>query len=239
MAMPQIPPRSNKSKTSLPAEDMNLLQEIDDTLRAERMAQIWKDFGGLIVSASIAILLATVGWVIWKNHMESANMESTSQMIAARDLENQGKYSDAAELYGRVAQANKNKTALLALYQADAFISAGQQDKAEAALQSSVSSTGGSEGLREFSRLKLGVLQADKDGKLLQEAAEPGKPFNFTAREIEALRLISAGKTAEAKEILTSLSLAPDAPFTIKQRAQKILGSLETPVAANTTPAKP
>ena len=241
MAMPKLPPRLHTPKNiNLPAEDSNLMQEIDDTLRAEKMAQIWRDFGGVIVAASIAVLLATVGWVIWKNHVESENLDSTSHLIQAQATENQGKFSEAAEQYARIGLENKEKRVLAALYEADALMRAGQNDKAITTLKNAVGTdTNNSDGFKELARLKLGAIQAQmNDPKMLEDAASLDKPFNFTAREIKAMKMLEAGKHKEAQELLKSLSLDPVAPFTLKQRAEKMLAT-QADVAPGTTSAAP
>lgn len=214
----------------LGTEDISLLTEIDESLRAEKLAKVWKDFGAIIVTASVLVVLSTVGFVLWKNYMVSKNQEITAQLVQAQDLERQGKYSDAADIYVRVTQSDSKKSALAALRASDALLGAGQQEKA-LKLLSDVKQTDSENAFESFAKLKRGSVAANgsaHDDKALQESAAPSQTFSFTARELLALRLLESGKEKEARDIFSAIQLDPLAPFSMKQRASNILHTLDT-----------
>jgi hypothetical protein len=230
--VPKAPQAINRSDMS--PEDVNLLQEIDDSLRAEKLAKLWKNFGGAIVAACAAILLSTIGWVVWNNHVSVKKAEATGLLVQAAKLETEGKFSDAADIYAKVPDMMPSLAALARIRQADALLGAGQNEKALAVLQSV---TGKPDGWTELAKLKAQRLQQEKAGAAIQVTQNAVYPF--TAQEWTAVEQIRVGDGAKAKETLSQLQMNPDAPQTIKTRAGALLVYLQSRPVNNEAPAKP
>lgn len=65
----------------------NFIEEIKEEIRNDQIQRIWRDYGHVIVGALVAIIIATVGYIIWHNHKVSALNEQTityEQILAAR-----------------------------------------------------------------------------------------------------------------------------------------------------------
>lgn len=206
----------------------NLLREIDDSMRVERLQRLWQNFGSYIVGASVAILLGTVAWVIWNNYLESRHESATAQMVVAQGLELAGKYTEAAALYAQVAQEEPDARALAIIKQAQALANAGKQEEAEALLFAQTQKHG-DEAWGDFARVQMAAVAKDDKAanEALRTASASGKPFSFTARELLAERLIREHKHKEARDMLTALAADPAAPPTLKQRAVDLLQWLD------------
>jgi hypothetical protein len=66
----------------------------------------------------------------------------------------------------------------------------------------------------------------------LQPLTEEGRPMRPFAQEALALARIQHGKPAEARELLTLLTLGQDVPEPVRQRAQAAIGLIDSETAA-------
>ena len=206
----------------------NLMREIDESVRAERLRKFWQRFSHYIVGASIAVVLGTVGWVIWQHHVKSEAMEATLQLLEGEKLEKSGKFSEAADVYGRTAQAHADIAPLARVRQALALADAGRADEAHQYLQLAAGKRKSDPAWKDYARL-LGAAYALKSaaGKepkasgadALHELSGTGRPFSGTGRELLALRLTEEGKTKEARDLLDALAQDAGMPQSLRDRA--------------------
>ncbi len=63
----------------------NLLQEVDDAMRRERMEELWKEYGHFVLGFIAFVILATAvysGWTAWNDSVEA---KQTEQLMALLD----------------------------------------------------------------------------------------------------------------------------------------------------------
>lgn len=66
----------------------NLLLEVDEAMRWERIEKVWKNYGNYIIGFIIAVILATAimsGWNAWNRHVNARN---TNDLITLLDDKN-------------------------------------------------------------------------------------------------------------------------------------------------------
>lgn len=107
----------------------DLLREVDDAMRVEKMTQLWKQYGNLAIGAVVGIVLATAiwsGWQSWSHHQAEINTSALLDAYQSDDplpqleklaQESSGKAGAIAALNAAaVALQNKKPEAALALY---------------------------------------------------------------------------------------------------------------------------
>lgn len=174
------------------------IREVDEEYRRERIAAIWRRFGGLIVGLAILLVAAVGGWRYWQ-HVERGRAEAAS-----------GRYQDAVQFArdGKSAEAEKDLRALgadgpdgyrvlarirLAAEQATADAAAGA--KAFDALAADATVPGSFQDLARLraAMIRLGTPEAEAGQKALEGIAAPTNPFRHTAREMLGLAALKRG----------------------------------------------
>lgn len=188
-----------------------LLKEVDEEVRAEQLRSWWQRFGNWLVGAAILVVLATVGHEVWQGQKHQAGEQATEAMLKAAELQQQNRSGDAAQLLEETS-ATGAMAILLKLQQAEHLMAAGQKEEATALL-TEVSNQTELPAFQHYARMQLGN----------DLNTSPDNPLYHTAREMEAMRLATAGKKEEARDMLEKLAQNPTTPPSITQRAEQLL----------------
>ena len=62
----------------------DVFREVDEALREDRARTIWKRYGTLIISAALVIVMATAGFVFWRNYQANQNAQYTAALVSAK-----------------------------------------------------------------------------------------------------------------------------------------------------------
>ncbi len=212
---------------------VDIFQEVDEELRAERARRLLLRYGGWLIVAALAVLVATGAYEYRQWRQRQAD-----EKLAAR-------YLDA--VHAASAQPPDVKQALAGFAAVGAEGSTGYRDLAslqQAALQAQTGHL--SEAITIWDHLaatasdpliaRLAALfsvqhQLDKgDPAMLTSRLAaldaPDDPYRALATEMRALLAMRVGKADEAKKILTSLSHDEMAPPGLRQRASALLVEL-------------
>lgn len=200
-----------------------ILRELEEDLRNERLQKLWHSFGKLIIGFSIAIVLITATVVIWDNVQRSKATEMTSQLIRGADRIRVEDYQGAIQVFDALAGSGDNAYALLAmLRKASAQMALGDAAGAEAAYaQAGGMAPSGAAGA--FSGLAaLFAAGTAQEMTLPPEAS----PFIHSHTEQNAWRLLKEGEKSEAVQRFLALRDDKEAPRSLRQRAAMIVDYL-------------
>jgi hypothetical protein len=214
------------------AEDVSIMQEIDEALRADKLQQLWARHNEAILTFCVMAVLASAGSVLWKNHLHDLHERQTGWLAEAATLEQQGKYDAAAGVYQKVEDEGGALAGLAGIRHAAVLISLKQEDKA-LALYNSVA--GGKEGdtpvFRDFAALEAAILAGNQSlnaGKPASAAtAAAGGIFHQSATELGALNALGAGDRKTASFLLGSILSDEAAPYSQRARASELLDSIK------------
>lgn len=217
------------------AED-DLIREVDEDLRHERLMALWRDFGSMAIGLSVVIVLATVASVAWQNHLKTERENETAALIAAQALLDTGKYGEAAAAFSSLRQAAEADIAALAgLKEADALHAQGKFDEALHALKA-VSEDGGDAALSELAALSLAAqsMGSGPDAKAI--AVADSNAFPFAMQELKALKAEQAGDYKTAADLWQSIAKSAEAPPSLRARAERLQFSLQSKLSADVKP---
>lgn len=211
----------------------DIFQEVDEELRHERYAKLWKKYGGYVIAVGVAIVLAVAGTMAWREYQRSAReAESIAFATATASLE-AGNEAAAVEAFARLAADTSSGYATLArLKQAEALRRIGDTEGAVAAYDALAANTSADPIYRDLAtvlRAYLTLDDADPQALAgrLEAVAEDGNPWRHSARELLALLALRQGESARARERLTQLTDDSEAPAGIRARASELLSSLD------------
>lgn len=216
---------------------VDIFDEVEDDLRAERVARLLKRYAWLIVAVAVAAVGAAIGWQLWARWQAGQDLAAAQRYAAAQVAADAaaGGTGDAATRSAAIAALDQQAAAgpegyrtLMWLRAAALKADAGDVPGAVALWDRVAADPGADRLLRDLASLMAAQRQLDHGdpGQLaarLGPLAAAGNPWSALAREQLALLDLRQGKAAEAKAALHALSIDLAAPNGVRQRAAAIL----------------
>jgi hypothetical protein len=215
-------------------QDDGFLREVEEELRRERLEKIWRQYGTYILAAAALIVFGVLGYKYLENSRISAAQSTGKRYQEALQLAADGKEGSATKEFETLAKDGTGGYPSLARLQlAGALLKDGKKSEALAAYEALAKNADADEMLRSYAKLQAAALRLGQaDFTEMQNRLNPligdESPWRYSARELLGLAAFKAGKTDEARNLLTPLLVDPKAPQTINQRAQIVLGEIAT-----------
>ncbi|WP_207478461.1 tetratricopeptide repeat protein [Arenibaculum pallidiluteum] len=204
----------------------DIFREVDEDLRRDRLAQIWKNYGGLIIAGAVAVVLATAGTTAWRNWQASRAAEQTTALVGAIDRASSAPGAAADALAALVPQLGNGRAVVARLHEAGLRATAGDREAA-VRLYDAIAASDAEAVYRDLATL-LSVMNQLETGDpaalkgRLGPLSQPGGAWRHSARELEGLLAIRTGDTAEAGRIFRGLADDAEAPAGLRGRAAEL-----------------
>jgi hypothetical protein len=226
-------------------QDDGLLREVEEELRRERLEKIWKEYGTYVIAVAALIVLAVAGYKLWESQRLAAAQENGARYEDALLLLNDKKEGSAEKEFEKIAADGTGGYRALAQLQL-AGSQARQGKKAEAlATYEALANDGSADAmLRDFARLQAAGLRiGEADFTEIENRLTPlmgdDSPWRYSAREFLGLAAFKAGKTTEARTILTPLFVDQQTPQSITERVQIVMAEIAAGEVATKAEAPP
>ncbi len=209
-----------------------LLQEIDEDLRRERMAKLWKRHGNAVIGVALAVVVAVAGHQGWKSYDLSRRQDASARYAEAARTAARTNAAEAEKAFAALAQNAPAGYALLARFR-EAALAAQQGDGSRAAsLYRRLAADGGIDApFRDLALMLAALTEADRAepkalrqeiGRLMADSS----PWRHLARELAALLSLKAGEVGGARDEFRRLAEDATAPVTLKTRAAEMAAAL-------------
>lgn len=202
------------------ADDISLLQEIDEALRADKAYNFWKRYGKLVLAGCVGIVILTAVSAYWKNRLHNEELRHTQLMLKAAVLVANAQYAEAPAILEQSTNWPKSIASLATLQKADILFKAGQRDKAAVALKEVATNPKADEALKDIAALRLHMQTSEKG---LGGADAVGRPFAVLAGQIKAAQLLEEGKNKEATDVLKAIIAVSPALSVERERTEELL----------------
>lgn len=213
---------------------VDIFDEVDEELRAERMQEYLKKYGGLLFAAALLVIGGVAGWKGWGWYQERQDMTAaTLYLSAASRTEAAGvagpdRAAAIAAFQAVAVQAPEGYRVLARLREAASRAESGDLQTASA-LWDQVAADGSADPLlRDLASLTWCLWHADKGDPALLEGrlkplAAPGNTWRSLALEQLALLDLRQGRTEAAKAQLKKLAEDTTAPRGVRGRASALV----------------
>jgi hypothetical protein len=212
-----------------PLQD-SLLREIDEDIRKEKYAKLWKSYGGYVIAAAISLVVGVAGFQGWHSYDLSRREAQGEQLVKAMTVSADDPSAALAELRSLAEDAGDGY-ALLARFQEAALLAReGDREAALAVYRNLATET--SDPLYRDLAVVLGALhQLDKAGasvdrveleRMLQPITADDNPWRYSAREIMGILALQAGENTKAAEIFSALAADLQAPQGMRSLAAEL-----------------
>jgi len=213
----------------------DIFDEVDEDLRADRMRDLFKKYGGAMVAAALLVVAASGAWQFWQKY-EARHVADVAQaflngMRVADSPAGAGRQEALAQ-FDAVQKKGRSGYRLLARLRA-AAVKADTGDLAGAsALWDQVAGDASADPLlRDLANLQWALHRVDSGDAAAVEArlkplASPENPWHALAREQLVLLDLRLGKTDTARDALKQLAQDVTAPDGVRDRANGLLAQL-------------
>jgi len=205
----------------------DIIREVNEELRRERIEKLWQRYGGYVVGAAILIVLVVAGWRGWEWYTAREAAKSGARFEAALQLVNEGKRFEAEAAFNAIATDGTSSYRLLARIRAAA--EAAKTDPAAGVrAYDALAADGSIEAiLRDLARLQAGRILVDSASAAeIADRLEPlmaaQSPFRHSAREILGLARYRAGEREAAQKIFAEILTDPETPPAMRIRAEML-----------------
>lgn len=214
---------------------VDIFDEVEDDLRAERAARLTKKYGWVIIAAAVLIVAAAAGWQLWTRWQTRQDADIAARYVAAMNAVQQAPAANSSDQIGALDQlaatAPEGYRTLARLRVGGLKADAGDLPGAVAQWDTVAADAAADPLLRDLASLLATQRQLDQADPAqlqarLQPLAQPGNPWSALAREQLAVLDLRLGKTVEAKTALQALSIDIGAPSGVRARAAALLAGL-------------
>lgn len=207
----------------------SFLREIDEELRQEHYAKLWKRYGAYVIGVALVIVGAVAGYQGWRAYDADKRNELGERFAKAQILaaENKGQEADAA--FSKLAADASSGYSMLARFQ-KATLQAFKSSDATGFNQLA-DDVGIDAVYRDLARIVGAMHEAGgADPRKLMERLAPltadNNPWRYSARELTAVLAVSAGDMIKARELLKSLADDATTPRAMRQRVSELLAAI-------------
>ncbi len=207
----------------------DIFREVDEEVRREQYAKLWKNYGPFVIGLAVAIVLFVAGYQGWQYWQQSEREAASRSYAAAMAQVEDGSIEAALSQLADVAEETGTGYATLAKFERARLLAENGDTVSAVALWDEIAE-GSSPGpgwrqlatlfsvMHQFDGGDPGILESK-----LQPLIEANSPFRFTARELAALLALRQGENARAADYLRANTEDAETPRGARTRASQLL----------------
>ena len=210
----------------------NLLREVEEELRRERLEKLWKQYGNYVIAAAALIVVVVLGYKYLEQVRQEAAEAAGAQYAAAMILKSDGKKEEAAKAFETLAKEGPSGYQALARLQLAGLLNEQGKPAEALAVYELLAKDGSADSLlRGFAALQAASLRVGEADwtemeNRLNDLAADDSPWRYNARELLGLAAFKAGKHDEARKILEPLLADEKTPQGVVDRVQVVMGQI-------------
>ena len=209
-------------------EKDSFFKEIDEELRQESYAKLWKKYGKYLIGIAVIFVASVAAYQGWKGYDLSKRSNDSALYASALNAISQNKTNDATSALARLTKDGTTGYSILAqLNQAGLIARSGDATGAAAAYLSIANDTKINEIFRDLALILSTLHNLDNGDSVeltnqIQHLILPSNPWRHTARELVALLAKKSGNIKQADQLYKELADDVTAPVGIRARAAEV-----------------
>ena len=210
----------------------DIFREVQEDLRRDQAAKVWKKYGPFLIGAAVAVVLATLGFQLWQNWQAERRLERSDQFSEALQLVSGADPEAALAALAGLGGPDGGYGTLAAFERARLLAEAGRREEALAIWAELAAQGKNGPALQGAARLFLVMHQIDDgDPTALQAELQPllvaGSGFRPPALELTAILALRQGDREQARLIYTELADDLSTPPGLRARAAQMVATLK------------
>ncbi len=209
----------------------DIFNEVDEEVRREQLARIWKQYGNLILAVALLVVVGVGGWRAYQYFETEKAAKAGAVFESGIALADQGKVGDAEAIFTKLASEGPSGYRALARIRAAETLIGRDKDAALKAFDAIAADSSARPEERDIAALRAAYLIADSasydDIKArLEPLTQANRPFVHSARDLLALKAWRAGNAAAAREWANTILGDTQSPANLRTRAEILLALL-------------
>jgi hypothetical protein len=209
----------------------DIFTEVDEEVRREQLAKLWKRYGNLIIAALCLVVAAVAAWRVYDYWQTRKASEAGAAFESAAKLAEEGKHGEAETAFAKIAAEGTPGYSALAQLRAASEIASRDAKEGVAAYDRIASEMNRQPVLSELASIRAAVLlvdtaRYDEMSRRLEPLAQPAGAFRHTARELLALSAWRNNDGTATRRWMEAARGDPEAPQGVRQRMELLAALL-------------
>lgn len=215
-----------------PQNNEAFLREVDEELRKEQAAALWRRWGLAIAAAVVLGLAIFAGYLYWQHRQREAAGREGEQLQLAWDNLSSGQTEKAAPQIAGLAKSHSDGYRAVALFTQGDLLLQKNDLKGAAAKFGAIAADGTlAEPFRQLALVRqtmaeFDTIKPDQVIARLRGVAVPENAYFGSAGELVALAYLKQGRRDLAGRLFGQMAQAEQVPPSIRQRAVQMAGVL-------------
>ena len=210
-------------------EQVNLFKEIDEDLRQQKYANLWKKYGKIIIGTLVALVLSVASVKGWEAYSLSLKTIDSNLLSSALKLIDREKTGDAIVILNKLIESGSAGYSVLAQFnQAAILVKKGERKEAINYYLKIAADTRIEKILRDMALIKSAYLGLElKDSNIfiekLPKLMDINNTWRHSAKELSALFAQKMDNKIQATQLYKELADDPTAPTSMRSRAAEMV----------------
>lgn len=209
----------------------DLFREVDEEVRQDQYLKLWKQYGVYIFGVVLAVIVITVGVVVWRDMRQSELEANGEEMLAAIAVVEERPDEALDQLAALGDEGTKGYRLLARLREAALLSERGDASSAVAIYDSVAADSGHEQIYRDLAKLLsvshgMSIMDRGEVEDRLAPLLGDDNAWHYSARELMATAVMASGDTAAALEAFQALVDDVNAPSGVRARAAEMLAIL-------------
>lgn len=206
----------------------NFLREIDEEVRRDKAADLWKKYGNVIIALLVLLVAAVGGWRFWQYQQERAAQAVSERLETALKASRESRGEDAEKVLAELATQGGEGYRLVARFRLAAEAARREPADGARALDALANDATIEPVFRDLARIRSSLLKVDaapyaEIRSALEPLAGSGGIWRHTAREIIGLSALKAQNLEDAGRWFDQIAVDTQAPQGLRQRVDLYL----------------
>ncbi|MDA0781576.1 MAG: hypothetical protein PQ612_04285 [Rickettsiales bacterium] len=212
----------------------DLIDEIKEDIKQERLTKLWQDTGTYIIGGIILTIAVTAGNVFYKSYKKSKYENLGTELYSAYVKESINEPDKSIDAYDNIAKnSDTNISAIADIRKAALLDKAGKNDLAIQLYKDISENNSYPIEFRELAEILYlrNAIEFSEQNDIslinrLEDISKSNGPFRYSAKEMLAFALYESLQYNDAKKLFTELSEEEATPATMRSRANEMVNAI-------------
>lgn len=206
----------------------NFLREIDEEVRRDKAADLWKKYGNVIIAMLVLLVVAVAGWRFWQFQQERAVQAVSERLEFALKASRESRGDDAEKTLNELMTQGGDGYRLVARFRLAAEAARREPVDGAKAFDALANDSTVEQVFRDLARIRSSMLKVDtapysEIKAVLEPLATNTGVWRHTARELLGVSALRASNVEDAGRWFDQIAIDTQAPQALRQRVDLYL----------------
>ncbi len=206
----------------------NFLREIDEEVRRDKAADLWKEYGNLVIVLLALLVLSVGGWRFWQYRQEQAAQAVSARLESALKASRESRADEAEKTLTELTKEGNDGYRLISKFRLAAEAARREPADGAKAFDALAADQAVEPTFRDLARIRSTMLKVDTASYAeIKAALEPmavaAGVWRHTARELLGVSALKAQNMDDAGRWFDQIVIDREAPQALRQRADLYL----------------